>query len=311
MKPLNLLQAGALLLLMIALLGLIGWIIAGFDGVLITVGLGTALAVFARGPSTKIMFKAIGARKLEPSDAPGLYGILTELSRRAGLDHVPDVHLLDADLMMAFSAGNNEKEAAIVLTGPLVQGLSAREIAGVLAHEISHIHSGDLVVMGMADFFTRITRTLSMMGFILILLNVPLAVSGGGHLSWSVLGVLIAAPMTNFALQLTLSRTREYLADEGGVDICGDAQALASALYKLETQEKQRWQKMFVPQKPGREPSLLRSHPKLEDRVQRILSQHTSQPPLSDDLIGAEHGFPPDWNGDFSLPVRWLMRWWR
>jgi heat shock protein HtpX len=311
MKAHNLLQTTSLLGLMIALLGLIGWIIAGLNGIVITIGLGLVLAVFARGPSTKMMFKAIGARKIEPEDAPGLYAILLELSRRAGLEHIPDVHLMDADMMMAFSAGHDEREAAIVLTGPLVQGLSAREIAGVLAHEISHIHCGDLVVMGMADFFTRITRTLCMLGIILILLNVPLAVSDSGHLSWFVLGVLVAAPMTNLLLQLTLSRAREYVADEGGVNLCGDPEALASALYKLELQQKGRWLSVFMPRQPGPEPSLLRSHPEIEERVQRILNLTPSQPPLSDDLIGIEHGFPPDWNGDFSLPVRWLMRWWR
>lgn len=313
MKLGNLIHVTMMLMAMIGLLGLIGWILAGRDGVLIAAGFGTAFSVFGRGASTAWMLKAIGAVKLTPDDAPGLYAILEELSSRAGLARMPDIYLLDSEAMLGFSAGSDEDNAAIVFTGPLVQNLSAKEIAGVLAHEISHIHGGDLVVMGMADMVTRMTRTLSMLGVLLVLFNVPLAFSadGGRALPWAALLLLISAPMVNFMMQMALSRTREFEADIGAVDISGDPQALAQALEKLEMQQSGFFQSLFMPRKPGMEPSLLRSHPMTEERVKRIMTQSPAMAPLPAHLVGTHHGFPAGWPGEFAVPIRWLMRWWR
>lgn len=311
MKLGNLTQITLMLSAMLALVGLVGWILAGRDGALITAGFGAAFAAFGRGASKDWMLKAIGAVKITPDDAPGLYAILAELARRANLPRVPDIHLLDSEMMLGFSAGTGERDAAIVFTGPLVQSLSAREIAGVMAHEISHIHGGDLTVMGMADLWTRMTRTLSFLGLILIIFNVPLAAGGRGHLPWEALVLLIGAPFLNFLIQMALSRTREFHADEGAVDLCGDPQALAQALQKLEWQQRGFFRFLFMPHEPGTEPSLLRSHPITEERVARILRQTPAMAPLPPHLIGTEYGFPPGWPGEFSVPVRWLMRWWR
>lgn len=313
MKLGNLIHVVLMLMAMIGLLGLIGWILAGRDGVLIATGFGTAFAVFGRGASTAWMLKAIGAVKLTPIDAPGLYAISQELSRRAGLARMPDIYLLDSEAMLGFSAGSDADNAAIVFTGPLVQNLSAKEIAGVLAHEISHIHGGDLVVMGMADMVTRMTRTLSMLGLFLVLFNVPLAFSaeGGRALPWGALLLLISAPMVNFLIQMALSRTREFEADIGAVDISGDPHALAQALEKLERQQTGLFQAIFLPRQPGTEPSMLRSHPITQERVKRIMAQSPAMTPLPAHLVGTHHGFPAGWPGEFAVPIRWLMRWWR
>ncbi|PHS76857.1 MAG: peptidase M48 [Rhodospirillaceae bacterium] len=311
MKPHNILPTLALLITMVALLGMIGWILSGASGAFITVGLGTYLAIFARGGSKHLMMRAIGARRLQVEEAPSLYAILDELCRRAGLSRMPDIYLMDASVMMGFSAGSNERGASIVLTGPLVQGLNAREISGVLAHEICHIHAGDLEIMGMADLFTRITRTLSLLGLFLVILNVPLSVSASGPLPWSALMLLIVAPLVNHLLQQLLSRSREYEADEDGVNICGDPASFASALQKLESPKKKTLRHAYLPHALGMVPSLLRSHPMIQDRVDRILKQSPTFQALPESLVGEAHGFPKGWSKDFSLPVRWLMRWWR
>lgn len=316
MKLNNLIHVALMLTAMLSLLGLIGWVLAGRDGVLLTVGFGAAFVAFGRTASKDWLLKAIGAVRLRETDAPGLFAILHELSRRAGLEKHPDIYLLDGTAMVGFSAGTSEYDAAIVLTGPLVQNLSAREIAGVLAHEISHIHGGDLVVMGMADLITRMTRTLSLLGVFLVLFNVPLALSidlgeGRMQLPWTALLLLVAAPMVNFLMQMALSRAREFEADERAVDLCGDPQALAEALQKLELQQTGMLGAIFLPHPPGTEPSLLRSHPVTDERVRRILSQRPEHAPLPDQLIGEHHGFPTGWPQDFTAPFRWLMRWWR
>lgn len=317
MKLGNLTHVTLMLTAMLALLGLIGWILAGRDGLLITAGFGALFTYMGRGASKTWMLKAIGAVKLHVDDAPKLFAILHELAGRAGLAHLPDIYLMDNSMMLGFSTGTDEEDAAIVLTGPLVQNLSAREMAGVLAHEIAHIHGGDLVVMGMADMVTRMTRTLSLLGVFLVIFNVPLALSteGGRQLPWTALLLLISAPMVNFMIQMALSRAREFEADIGAVDLCGDPPALAQALKKLEYQQNGVFRSIFMPRQPGTEPSLLRSHPVTEERVQRILAQSPAFGPLPDDLVGEHHGFPDDWPmdglGDLNVPIRWLLRWWR
>jgi len=307
----NLLQSTLMLSAMTALLALIGYILAGRDGLVITAVFASFFLTFGRGASKDWMLQAIGAVKLRPDQAPVIHEILNELSRRVGLARAPDVHLMNSNIMMGFSAGHSEDDAAIVLTAPLVQGMSAREIAGVLAHEISHIASGDLAVMGMADLITRMTRTLSMVGLVLVLFNIPIAAAGGDYLPWGALILLVIAPILSFLLQMALSRAREFEADHGAVDISGDPQALAQALEKLEIQQSGFLRHVFLPHQPGTEPSLLRSHPITEERVQRILRQNPEMEPLPAHLTADHHGYPTDWPGPFGMPIRWLLRWWR
>lgn len=311
----NLVQSTVMLAAMTALLATIGFILAGRDGLIITAVFAFSFLTFGRGASKTWMLAAIGAVKLRPDQAPAIHGILHELSNRAGLERVPDIYLMDADMMLGFSAGRSEQDAAIVLSGPLVQGLSARELAGVLAHEVSHIVSGDLAVMGMADLITRMTRTLSMIGLVLVLFNIPLAITGAapgdGFIPWGALVLLVLAPLMSFLLQMALSRVREFEADHGAVDICGDPQALAVALEKLEIQGQGLLRGLFLPHRPGSEPSMLRSHPVTQERVNRILRQSPAMEPLPAALIGEQHGYPSDWSGSLGLPIRWLLRWWR
>jgi len=307
----NTMQSIFLLGAMTALLASVGYILAGSDGLVITAFFTMAFMTFGRNASKNWMLRAIGAVELRADQAPVIHEIVTELSRRAGLDKVPEIHVMDSESMMGFSAGSGEDDAAIVLSGPLVQGLSPREIAGVLAHEISHIASGDLAVMSMADMVTRTTRTLSLVGLFLALLNIPMMASGGGYLPWGALILLVLAPMISFLLQMALSRAREFEADHAAVDISGDPTALARALEKLERQQLSLLRNVYLPHQPGTEPSLLRSHPITAERVQRILNHPPAMEPLPDDLVGEHHGYPSDLPGPFGIPIRWLLRWWR
>ncbi|MBF0250568.1 MAG: M48 family metalloprotease [Alphaproteobacteria bacterium] len=307
----NLFQAMVMLMSMSAMLGVVGYILAGRDG-LVLVGVMVAFfLLFGRGASKDLMLRALHAVRLEPRDAPILSAILAELAGRAELVRVPDVYVLDSEVMLGFSTGGGEDDAAVVLTAPLIQALNAREIAAVLAHEVSHIAAGDLLVMGMADTITRMTRTLSMVGLILILLNVPLAMAGKGAIPWGGLLLLVAAPMVNFLLQMALSRAREFVADADAVDISGDPAGLVSALEKLEIHQRGLFRHIFLPHEPGAEPSLLRSHPVTEERIRRILTHSPAMEPLPPSLVGEQHGYPGAWPAPLGLPFRWLIRWWR
>ena len=307
----NFLQSASMLAMMTSLLGTIGFILGGRDGLIITAAFVFMFLSLGRSASSKWMLSAIGAAKLHPDQAPVIHAIVDELSRRAGLGRAPDIYLMDAEGMLGFSTGKSQDDAAIVLSGPLVQGMSAREIAGVLSHEISHIASGDLAVMGMADTITRMTRTLSVLGLVLVVFNIPLAVSGGGYLPWAALALLMIAPLLSFLLQMALSRGREFEADHGAVDISGDPDALARALEKLEIQQNGLFRHVFLPHQPGSEPSLLRSHPITEERVERIMHMTPAMGPLPAELISERHGYPSNGAQAFGVPIRWLLRWWR
>jgi len=311
----NFTQTALMLGAMTALLALIGYILAGREGLFLTALFIFAFMSLGRGASKVWMLRAIHAVKLEADDAPVIHAMAEELARRAELPRSPDIYFLEADAMLGFSVGNSEDDSAIVLSGALLQGLTPREIASVLAHEISHIAAGDLTVMGLADLITRLTRTLSMLGVVLVIFNIPIAVTGGAYLPWGALVLLVMAPLLSLLLQMGLSRVREFEADAAAVDISGDPEALALALEKLEVRQNGFLRHVFLPHDPGTVPSLLRSHPITRQRVTRILQQVPKMAPLPAHLIDEHHGYPSDdvvaggW--PLGVPVKWLLRWWR
>lgn len=307
----NLAHSLFMLFAMTVLMASIGFILAGRDGLLIAAFIAATFMMFGRGHSTKWMLNAIGAVKLRPDQAPILHEILAELTRRAGMDRSPALHLVEADTMLGFSSGVSSHDASIVLSSSLVQRLTAREIAGVMAHEISHIASGDLAVMAMADTLTRMTRTLSLLGLFFLIFNVPMAATVGTQIPWGVVILLASAPLISYVMQMTLSRLREFEADEGAIGISGDPQGLITALEKLEIQNTGFLRHAYVPSHPETEPSLLRSHPMTVERVRRISELEPQVQPLPNKLISSEHGYPGSQGGSFGVPIRWLLRWWR
>jgi heat shock protein HtpX len=137
-----------------------------------------------------------------------------------------------------------------------------------LAHEVSHIKSGDLKVMGLADVLNRITSILSNIG----LIGVPLVFGTGINVPILGLGLMIAAPTLGGLLQLGLSRAREYDADLDGATLTGDPEGLASALAILEERQGGKWEGLVLPGSRLPQPSLLRTHPKTADRIAKLMA---------------------------------------
>lgn len=146
--------------------------------------------------------------------------------------------------------------------------LSPRELTGVLAHEITHIASGDSALLTLSEVMSRLTRALSMFGLILALM---LAVTGNAVVPLATIALLGLAPVGVALLQLALSRNREFDADRGAVELTGDPVALASALHKIELKEASLWRRILLPYHRARPPTLLRTHPRTEDRIARLL----------------------------------------
>jgi len=267
----NFVHTLALFLCMGVILSLVGFILAGVDGILWAAVLGVLILVISPNISPAFIFSMYGGRLLSANDAPGLYQVTQELSARADLPAPPELYYLPSQLMNAFSVGTSSNPA-IGLIDSLLNTLSMREIIAVLAHEISHIQHNDVRVMTYADILNRITNTLSLTGFLLIFLNLPLYFLGLVTISWFALGVLIVAPTIMGFLQLSLSRMKEFDADRQAVLLTGDPEGLAMALSKLEVYESSIFDILLGRGHRGSIPSVLRTHPDTEERIKRLLS---------------------------------------
>jgi heat shock protein HtpX len=278
---------------MILLFSLLGWFIAGSSGLILLLIFGVVLLLLSNRISAQIVLKAYRARPLMYHEAPQLLNIVEELSRRAGLFHPPSLYYIPSQVINAFSVGHREN-AAIGVTDGILRNLNIRELTGVLAHEISHIRNNDLYVMGLADMINRTTSMLSTFGQILLFVNLPLILYGGHQISWFFILLLIFAPTISSLLQLGLSRSREYEADLEAARLTGDPRGLAAALAKLEQLEAGFLERIFLPGRRVPEPSLLRTHPRTEDRVKRLLELEEDFVEMARDesLLGDEIDFP-------------------
>jgi heat shock protein HtpX len=266
----NNLQTALLIAALSVLFAYLAWFIGGpvlawaaFIGVVV-------LAMNNPIASPRLLMSLYRARPIRQAQAPRLYAIVHELSRRAGLERLPVLFLVPTRLMNAFTTGDRQ-DAAIAVSDGLLRRMELRELTGVLAHEISHVANGDIRVMAFADLVSRVTGMLSLFGQILLLISLPLWLLSAADIPWLPILLLLFAPTLSALVQLALSRSREYEADRNAAELSGDPEGLASALRKLEYQQAGLWERLFMPTRRIPEPSMLRSHPPTEERVRRLL----------------------------------------
>jgi heat shock protein HtpX len=176
--------------------------------------------------SDKMVLRMTNARQVDAATAPEYYRIVEELARRAELP-MPKVYLVQEDQPNAFATGRNPENAAVAATTGLLRSLSKQELAGVMAHELAHIKNRDTLTM-------TITATLA--GAISMLANYAMFFGGRRDNPLGIVGLLammILAPLSAMLVQMAISRTREYVADKSGAEICGNPLWLASALAKI------------------------------------------------------------------------------
>lgn len=267
----NLAHSALLLLGMVALLFAISWLLFGSELALWAL-VGWALAlVWAPRISPQIVMRMYRARELTPAEFPAGYDALRTLAARAGLARPPRLYYIPSSTLNAFTLGSKD-DAVISVTDGLVRTLTLRELAGVLAHEISHIRNSDLWVMSLADSISRLTSFFSFAGIVLLFLSIPMMLFHGSLAPLVVSFVLIVAPTFASLLQLALSRAREFDADLEAAGLTGDPVGLAAALRKLEQHQAGLWERVFLPGRRIPDPSLFRSHPTTAERVERLLS---------------------------------------
>lgn len=230
----NGLKTTLLFAIMWAVIMLIWWLTGAQSGTLSTyiiIGLITTFASYWF--SDRIAIASMQARPVSEQEAPELYQIVHELSNRAGKP-MPRIYIAPTDSPNAFATGRNERHAAVCCTQGILRMLNAREIRGVLGHELMHVYNHDILTSAVA----------SAMATVITYLGYSLMYFGGGNSRnredssgmVGLIGVLVSsvlAPIGASLIQMAISRTREYDADEDGSRLTGDPEALASALHKI------------------------------------------------------------------------------
>jgi heat shock protein HtpX len=243
------------------LMGVMAYSVLGNIGLIAAAIMGAIGMASIGRVSPKMVLGLYKARPLSPDEMPQLHEMVHELAKRANLPSVPQLHYVPSNMLNAFAVGRAE-DSAIAVTDGLIRSMNLRQIHGILAHETAHIMNGDLKVMGMADVLNRITSLISKLG----LFGLPLVFGIGVGLPLSGLALMIAAPTLGGLLQMGLSRAREYDADLDGATLSGDPEGLASALQVLEEKQQGMLQGRLM------QPSFLRTHPKTEKRIAKLLA---------------------------------------
>ena len=295
----NRVQAFILLGFMGGFLALLGWLLWGVFGLIILVLFGLTTLVLTPGISPQMVMRMYRASTIHPQQAPQLWHAMEQLAERAGLDYVPQLFYVPSQVLNAFTTGSHRNEV-IAITDGLLRNMDMRELAGVLAHEMSHIRNNDVWVMNLADILSRATRFLSLLGQFLLLVNLPLFLIGVVTINWFAIALLIIAPLLSALAQLALARNREFDADLNAVRLTGDPDGLANALYKLEQVQGGWMERLFVSSRRIPDPSPLRTHPDTDERIKRLMALKPSLPPRS--MLDMETVL--DLMSHFDKPVR-------
>jgi heat shock protein HtpX len=225
----NYVRTAILLAGLTALFMAIGFLIGGAGGAMIAFLVAAVMNLMSYWNADKLVLTLHGAHEVDERGAPELIALVRDLTRSAGLP-MPRVHVMDNPQPNAFATGRNPEHAAVAVSTGLLDTLSREEIAGVIAHELAHIRNRDTLTM---------TITATIAGAISMLAQFGLFFGGGARENNNGLGVVgtlvmvILAPVAAMIVQMAISRTREYAADELGSRISGRPDALASALAKI------------------------------------------------------------------------------
>lgn len=207
-----------------ALLMVVGFFIGGVQGAMIAFVIAAATNLFSYWNSDRMVLSMHNAKQVDEQSAPELVGIVRELSQRAELP-MPRVYLMDSPQPNAFATGRNPQHAAVCATTGLLEKLNRDEVSAVIAHELGHVRNHDTLTMSVAA---------TIAGAISMLANFGMFFGGGrrNNVVGSLL-MLILAPIAAMIIQMAISRTREYAADEFAGRLSGRPDALASALVKI------------------------------------------------------------------------------
>jgi hypothetical protein len=207
-RSINRLQTALLVLTLIGIAALASGLLFGEGGLWMALGASIFALLFEPAATSTLTLRLYRARPIHPGDAPELWEIVRDLATRAGLPAVPIPHYIPSAVVNAFATGS-KRHSAIALTDGILRSLTPRELAGVIGHEVAHIANEDLRVMGLADYISRLTSLLAMLGQIAIILSLPALLVGAAEVNWFGLFLLAVSPQLALLAQLGLSRVRD------------------------------------------------------------------------------------------------------
>jgi heat shock protein HtpX len=281
----NAFKTALLLAGLTALLVLVGNLIGGTQGAIIAFAVSLGLNFVSYWWSDKIVLALHGAREVGPDDEPRLHAIVERLCERAGLPK-PRVYVMEDPSANAFATGRGPQHAAICATTGILELLDDRELEGVLGHELGHVKNRDILIGTIA---ASLAGAISMLASILRW-NLMWGGSRRDDRDSGPLGALgailavIIAPLVAMLVQLAVSRSREYGADETGAHLCHDPEALASALAKISKRTElvplatatEGTAHMFIENPFGHVSALFSTHPPTEERIRRLLAMRNT-----------------------------------
>lgn len=256
----------------------LGHLIGGRQGAFIALIIAAAMNFFSYWYSDKLVLSMYKAKPVTEAELPDLHHLIKGLAQRAKLP-MPKVYIIPNDSPNAFATGRNPSNAAVAITTGALDLLSPEELSGVLGHELTHIKHRDILIgtiaatfAGAISFIASIARFGALFG--------GLDDDEGGGNFLMVLIISIFASLAALMIQMAISRSREYLADEGGAKISGNPRYLVNALKKLDAYTRQipfqsvnpSTSHMFIvnPLKGRGLANLFQTHPPIEDRIRRL-----------------------------------------
>jgi len=265
-----------------ALTGLLlgaGRLLGGRNGLFIGLAFALVMNFGSYWYSDKIVLAMYRAQPVKKSDHPELYNLVKETSKEANLP-MPKVYIVPSNASNAFAAGRNEKHAAVAVTAGITQLLNKEELKGVIAHELAHIKNRDTLIQAVAATIAGVISYLAFFARFAAFFGGGRDRDSGG--AFELLALAILTPLIATILQLAISRSREYLADETGAKTIKNPKALANALHKLHIGVKHNplrfgnpsTSSLFIvnPFSARGLISLFSTHPPMEERIKRLES---------------------------------------
>lgn len=272
-------KTAMLMALMTMLLMAIGDYFGGLQGMTIMLLFGVVMNFFTYWNSDKMVLAHYRAQEVNARTAPRLYAIVKRLADRAKLP-MPKVYVIDSPVPNAFATGRNPEHAAVAVNTALADLLDEDELAGVLAHELSHVKHRDILISTVAASMAGAISTIAQWG---MFLGGGRDENGESRNPIATILVMILAPLAAALIQMAVSRSREYMADKSGGELCGNPNALADALLKIEAFARRRVMPgateatahMFIinPFSGVNMRQLFSTHPPTEERVRLLREQ--------------------------------------
>ena len=271
----NTMKTFLLMAALTALFMFVGQALGGKQGMLIAFVFALGMNFFAYWNSDKMALAMNRAREVSEAEAPELHSLVAELAQRAGIP-TPRVYVVDNATPNAFATGRNPEHAAVAVTTGILQILNREELAGVLAHELGHIKNRDILISSIAAVMAGAISQLATMA---MFFGGGRSEDGEGSNPLVAIIAMLVAPFAASLIQLAISRSREYIADASGAEICGHPLALDNALAKLSQSNERRPMEvnpasaqMYIvnPLKGGSLAGLFTTHPPVEERIRRL-----------------------------------------